>query len=610
MLLAGGAILLPGFAWWAWFGRRSRDLALVLSRVVGASLSLVVLLAEAAFLLKIPFSPSLIFGLLAFFLIAGGVGIWRRGLGLRWQDWPLYLLVLFLIAAAVGWRLYQARDLVLPNWVDSQHHYLITRVILEHGGLPETLSPYLDVPFYYHYGFHGVTAFLTALSGVTIAQGMLVFGQVLSALIGLSVYALARALWEDWRPALFAALLVAFVTQMPAYYLTWGRYTLTMGLVLLPLAMSTALDMLRPSFKKQQVLSLALLTASLLLTHYFAGLLLALFLGALAIISLLTRSRTVWMALGDLGWVVLGGGLGLAAAGPWLFRVLRFSSTSLGVQSHLPQTLSGLLTPPGSSDYLWYLLGPSWNYVLLWIALGAMILAVFLRASRSFVIWSGVMAFFLLPHSLSLPPFRPDHFAITCFLPITIWTGWLFWKFGIWFDEWLERQWLSSALLFVLLIVFVTWGLFNTGSVINTVTVLVTEDDLAALDWIRESTPPDARFFINTTYWLEGTYRGVDAGGWILPYTGRWAIVPTVFYAYGTHVDSIRQIQNWSERASEISSCDETFWGLSEDADLNYVYLHRDVGNLLPQHLEDCEGLTHIFQNASVGIYEIHDESK
>jgi hypothetical protein len=610
MLLAGAALLIPGFAWWAWFGRRSRDLALVLSRVVGASLSLVVLLAEAAFLLKIPFSSSLIFSLLAFFLIAGGVGVWRRGLGLKWQDWPIHLLVLLLMAAAVGWRLYQARDLVLPNWVDSQHHYLITGVILENRGLPETLSPYLDVPFYYHYGFHAVTAFLTAISGVTIAQGMLVFGQVLSALISLSVYALARALWDDWRPALFAALLVTFVTQMPAYYLTWGRYTLTMGLVLLPLAMETALRLLQPSFNKRTVLVLSLLTASLCLTHYFAALLLAFFMAVLAVGYLWARQQTIWMALGDLGWVALGGGLGLAAAAPWLFRVMRFSSMSLGVQSHLPQSLSGLLTLPGNSDYLWYLLGPGWNYGLLWIALGGMILAVFLRASRSFLIWSGVIAFFLLPHSLSLPPFRPDHFAITCFLPITIWTGWLFWKVGIWLDELLEREWLSSALLFVLLIVFVAWGLFNTDSVINAVTVLVTEDDRAALDWIRENTPPDARFFINTTYWLEGTYRSVDAGGWILPYTERWAIVPTVFYAYGTHVDSIRQIQNWSERASEISSCDETFWELSEDADLNYVYLHRDVGSLLPQHLEDCEGLTRILQNASVDIYEIHDDSK
>jgi hypothetical protein len=40
-------------------------------------------------------------------------------------------------------RVAMARDLVAPPWVDSIHHSLITRLMMESGGIPETYAPYL-----------------------------------------------------------------------------------------------------------------------------------------------------------------------------------------------------------------------------------------------------------------------------------------------------------------------------------------------------------------------------------------------------------------------------------------------------------------------------------
>ena len=51
------------------------------------------------------------------------------------RAWPALLLAL-LLAALVAWRLYQARSLALPAWVDSVHHALIVRKIMENGGIP------------------------------------------------------------------------------------------------------------------------------------------------------------------------------------------------------------------------------------------------------------------------------------------------------------------------------------------------------------------------------------------------------------------------------------------------------------------------------------------
>jgi hypothetical protein len=141
--------------------------------------------------------------------------------------------------------------------------------------------PIYRCPLYYHYGYHALAALFTAISGLPIGAAMLVLGQVLNAVIGLSTYALGKTLWRNWRPALAAALLVSFATRMPAYYLSWGRYTLTVGLILLPLALGVALEIARGKARWGNTLTLALLTAGILLSHYFAALLLAAFLALL-----------------------------------------------------------------------------------------------------------------------------------------------------------------------------------------------------------------------------------------------------------------------------------------------------------------------------------------
>src|SRR5688572_28604170 len=53
----------------------------------------------------------------------------------RWA-WVLFVLIL-------AWRLFQVRTLALPAWVDSVHHTLLLRILLEQGQIPDTWAPYL-----------------------------------------------------------------------------------------------------------------------------------------------------------------------------------------------------------------------------------------------------------------------------------------------------------------------------------------------------------------------------------------------------------------------------------------------------------------------------------
>lgn len=606
IILSFLVLLLPGLAWWIWFGKRDQDPLVSLGQIIGFSLALIAVFAESLFLMHIRVSITLIVIVSIILVTLIIVGILKKGIPFPKQYRHHLWLGLLFFAAVITFRLYQSRNLLLPNWVDSQHHYLIIRTILEQRGLPETLSPYLEMPFYYHYGFHSAAALFTAVSRLPIGDAIILLGQVLNAAIGLSVYALGKSLFKDWRPAAAAALLVSFVTRMPAYYLSWGRYTLITGIILLPLAIGLALDNLTKPQQKRGFVSLALLIAGVLLSHYFTAVLLALFLAILAFAYLIPRWSTPLTAVIDFSSILGGTSLGTAIALPWLLRVARYSSAGTGISSNLPESLSGLFTETGQYDYITNLLGPISNHVLIPVALVGLILALVLRKSNSaFGIWSLFLGLATLPNTLTLRPFRPDHFAIILYLPITLWTGWLFWWFGELLARKFKRNWLSTGLVGFLVAGWIAWSVPLNLDIVNSRTVLVDQNDMDALAWIEENTPADARFFINTTHWLSGTYRGVDGGGWILPYTGRWTIVPTIFYGFSPDKDDVQELCGWGERASQITSCSEDFWVLVEEADLNWVYIKEGVGALQPAGLAGCEEIEEVYANPRIKIYQI-----
>ena len=604
ILLAFLALILPGVTWWSWMGKRGQDPLVSIAQVIGISLSLIILAAEIGFFLDVRFSSSIIILILLILLLLAAVGFIKKGVKLSKTQVVQLIFGLIIFGFALTWRFYQARELLLPNWVDSQHHYLITRVILENGSLPESLSPYLEGPFYYHFGYHAVAAFFTFFSRLPIGDAMLILGQFINAAVGLSVYALGRALWRDWRPAAAAGLLVTFVTRMPAYYLSWGRYTLLMGLVLLPLAMGLALSMLKKSRGWREPLSLAILTGSLLLSHYFGAALLAIFLVILAITHILPRLNKFSKAVKQMVPILGGAGGGLLFAAPWLWRVGKFYPHGTSLSTNLPETLAGWVNG-GMGEYLWQLLGPASNHWLLLAAGAGLVLGLIGMKNKGFGLWSLVIVLMSLPWGIALKPFRPDHYVIISFLPVGLWAGYLFWQAGKIINKEIGREWPGLVVMTLLVSGWIFWSFPLSSDIINPTTVLVTEDDIDALNWIRENTPEDARFYINTTHWQNGVYRGVDGGGWILPYTGRWAIVPTIFYGFSPDKAQNQQIRDLGEAASDISSCSIEFWEIVREADLDYVYIREGIGSLQPGGLAGCDGVEIVYQEDAVSIFII-----
>ncbi len=221
-------------------------------------------------------------------------------------------------------RLLEMRALVAPVWVDAVHHTTIAQLMAAQGALPDYQPPsFLVSQFYYHFGFHADAAALIWLGSADAPRAVLVMGQMLNVGSVLALYGLAAA-WARRRWAGVAAVAVAgLLAYMPAYYISWARYTQMAGLLLLaPLCLVTG-ELLRPGRRPPELHALVgLLLAGLAMVHYRVLAFYLTFWLCYPAIELWRAPRgTAWRQV----WRV-GAGVALAAlvlTAPWIWRFAR-----------------------------------------------------------------------------------------------------------------------------------------------------------------------------------------------------------------------------------------------------------------------------------------------
>ncbi len=391
LLALGGALLwLPGgalrAALGAWAGARDPALGApdgalgALLDSLGLSLAFWPLLLLYAALVHIPITPRTVAAVLGLAAVGLAALLWRAarrrlarrpavGAAVR-AIGPLAALT----ALALVVRFAAVRDLVLPNWGDSFHHTLITQLFLNQQGIPQGYMPYAPVySFTYHFGFHGLAALWALLAAVPSWSAVLTIGQILNALAVPAAYVLTRELFRNRLAALASAVVVGFLSGMPAAYVDWGRYTQLAGQVLLPFVLVWLIRWLElppatPWRAGAPRLALAGIgAAGLGLTHYRVLIMYALFvLAYLAIRGLAIglergaagpsrRARLAVLAgraiaVGALGGLLFAPWLGnlLAEYLPGLFHRLGAATASY-VQEYTPDTFLtayvGLLLP-------------------------------------------------------------------------------------------------------------------------------------------------------------------------------------------------------------------------------------------------------------------------
>jgi hypothetical protein len=527
------------------------------------------------------------------------------GAGPVWL-WAGFGFVLGLVALT---RVLHVWDLVLPPWVDSLHHTLLVRIITETGQVPTSLRPYLpvdDLP--YHWGYHAVVATWSGIVDAPLSFAMLASGQVLNTCMVVAMYALGAVVLHSPRAGLLAAGVMGLLSLMPAYYLSWGRYTQLTGLLLLPALLIISMALLnRPTFSWRLLWLAAVLLSGLFLIHYRV----VVFYGAwmLAYGTLLTSRRPSCFGVVALRGLALGITTMILSA-PWLLVLLRRIFVPL---AHQPAALVG---SESYNNIDWSLLLAGNNRILLVLALAGAVLAIAQRYWQAAVMvgWIAVLVLLANPDLVGLRSswlINNHSVVITLFIPVGILVAYLF-EAAI---GWLERsaplvveRWGRYAIV-ATLIVLALGGAWQLRSVVNPATVLATVEDRQALEWAAQHTPPNARFLVNSTHWLNGSPRGTDAGWWLLPLAGRWVSTPPALYIYGDQTQA-RAVEALNARVAALKLNDRTELArIVRDEDITHVFIGKRGGPIKPELLINNSLFVPVYNVNGVRIFAVRNKA-
>ena len=457
-----------------------------------------------------PLISSILIGILMVAALAWCVRIkWLRGAS-RGVVWLLILLA----GLSILIRLAFVSGAVFPSYFDSAQHYFYIKQLL--APIETGQNGLLQLPGYYHLGFHFLAAFLTYAARAEITDVILVLGQVILALMPFSAFFIVRH-WTHSSTAGFLGLtLAALGWYMPAHAMDWGKYPALASLALLPFVLSIAYL----SIENRKVLS----------KEKFTALLLLLLAGALISVILHSRSIVVYLLLAG-AWLVTT----LWNRMSWWPRILTFNVFlwTLVVEIFYIRS-QGILGP------LFDAYGPKGML----LSVCVFVLSVFaFRTYPSFVVFCTVSIDLLIaslflslgnlvPGYANTTPLDRPYVQMILYLPLTLLAG-----FGLGGLEQLlmgetlplgRRPVAVSKILGVLLIALIAvHGLLKYELYPSSCCVIVSQDDLKAIQWLDENLPADARILTSTTDLnvlptdqYQGSAGG-DAGTWIYPLTGR-----------------------------------------------------------------------------------------
>ncbi len=118
-------------------------------------------------------------------------------------------------------------------------------------------------------------------------------------------------------------------------------------------------------------------------------------------------------------------------------------------------------------------------------------------------------------------------------------------------------------------------------TVANPCCVLVRPGDLAAMRWIRQNTPTDARFIINGYQWAYTNWAGTDAGYWLPVLANRRTNLPPLFYAVGPS-SNVNRIDDLARSVQRDAANPGALAALARQIGASYVFIGSRGGDLDP----------------------------
>jgi hypothetical protein len=434
---------------------------------------------------------------------------WARSRA-RWPD----IAFLGLAAVVLASRLIAVRSLEAPMWGDSYQHTVMAQLLVDNGGLFRSWEPYAPLEsFTYHFGFHSQAAVFHWVTGLDMPSAVLWFGQLLNGLAVLALYPLASKVSGTRWGGVGAVLVAGLLSPMPMYYVNWGRYTQLAGQAVLPAAVLLSWVVWEQRARQWRLAVLAwIAVGGLALTHYRVLIFYAVFAVTWLLLSV---RRTGWRR--PFARVAAVGAGAAALFLPWFVRVASGAiMQNFGSQlTTAPSQLSGFAWEYNAIGDLASYLDPTvW---LLLVTAGGIALWRHQRAGLLVCLWWFLLLVSANPHWLGLPGIG----AITnlalfigAYVPAGVLVGGLGGQLVAWEGQ---RRWAGALVA----LAAVALGLAGASARVREVRpdrhALVTRPDLRAMEWVRENTPQDSRFLVNSFFAYGGSHVVGSDGGWWLP---------------------------------------------------------------------------------------------
>lgn len=511
-----------------------------------------------------------------------------------------HLLLLLILLAGFAARLLAVRDLAAPPWVDAGRHALITAVMVANGQTISDYAPYLPVDrFPYHFGFHTIAASLVLMTGWPLERLLLVLGQLLNALVPLTVYTAVWLMARRRGAAVLAAFLVAIPFFFPAYYATWGRFTQLTAMLVMPVLLAFTWLLVRGGARwKQSWWVVALLAAGVFYIHFRVFLFYAPFVAVLWLRSWGRHGR----------WLLLGGVVGFLLTLPRLFTLTSITEPVQAISYNLPNY----------NEFPRSYINSGWDRWFIWLAgllLLPLLIGLIMRRRWAalplvLLLWVGLLFLLLAGDYLGLPStslVNLNSMYITLFLPLAIFLGVMLDQVWRWLrrSHWVLLVWVYVA-AGVLLTAVTLFGLRQQMGILNPDTILVRPADLPALAWLDEHVPAEAKIAVNSWKWLGETWAGSDGGAWIVPLNRppRTTTTPPADYIYDLALaQEVRAFNEAATAVTDWASADTAVW-LHEQG-ITHLFVGQRGGFLDPAALNRNPGLRMIYTRDGVFVFEV-----
>jgi len=510
------------------------------------------------------------------------------------------IFLVFVIVVVLSLIIISLRNVVTGLGSDSYHHTLISQLILDNGKVPGDYLPYAPmVSFSYHFGFHALSAVISALSGIELRLMIPILGTIIVGFSSLSVYFLSHQFFKNQIIAFIAGILTICVGVSPFYLVNYSRFPQLLGLVLCGCLIGLFIYWKELDYTKDFIPFLTLITLGQAFSHYRVTIISIIGIFIYLSFSIFKLNKKQEYIKNNFSKWFQYGMLTLLAFTPWIVQVFVSKQNGVpgdvGVMENSFYSLDRL-----GNEMIHY---PS-NIPIGVLFLLSIVIVILKKEYRMAWLYAWIILLLIFSSNLFLGIFMDTVSVIfSLYLPLFVIISWAIYEIFKKLSKIISYPNIINYLFFIPIFYFMS----IIPAYINPEFSFVTKEDLYAYQWIIENTTPKDKFIVNTFNFdfNENYIIGIDSGYW-LPLLGKRETVsiPMIYIIEqledDTYLKTLISIHNMKEYTNEENV------KFLYDQGFTHIFLGKKGSKNILSQLEGSKFYNEIYNNSGVFIYEIN----